>query len=67
MIPERARCTPRSWYHAELVEAYRAQRLAEEERYDVDYGGTTVEAAEHRHEMITFARFLMTWKGSRNE
>lgn len=62
MIPEAMRCTPGhrscSWHHAQLVSDYRTARTAAEEQYDVLYGGTIEEWAEHRHELITFKEWL---------
>lgn len=49
-------CNP---HHALIVTEYRAARMADEIAYDIEYGGTTTEARENRHRLITFRDWLI--------
>ncbi len=56
-------CSP---HHFQLVEAYRAARLNDEYRRDVECGGTTEEWAAFTSTMITFKRWLLSSAGRGN-
>lgn len=66
MLPPYARCvdlhTSCSWHHAQLVSDYRVARLTAEDRHDILYGGCPEESDEHRHEMITFHKWLKGYR-----
>ncbi|OFV82839.1 MAG: hypothetical protein A2Y78_10205 [Acidobacteria bacterium RBG_13_68_16] len=57
-------CSP---WHRQFVEDYRAARLADEERRDVEVGGTVEEWAAFTRDMITFRRWLTSSRGNRYE
>ena len=54
-------CSP---WHRWCVTEYRTARLAAERAHDVQYGGTTTEAAEHRGEMPTLRTWLIGVRGT---
>jgi len=60
-------CSPRHrgcWpAHQQLVEDYRAARLAAELALDVAYGGTREELATARSGVVTFHRWLVQTTG----
>lgn len=58
--PKHPSCPPD---HFRLVEDYRAARLNDEYRRDVECGGTTEEWAAFTKTMITFKRWLMSSAG----
>lgn len=58
--PKHPSCPPD---HFRLVEDYRAARLADELRRDVECGGTVEEWAAFTKTMITFKRWLISTAG----
>jgi hypothetical protein len=62
--PRHPHCTPG---HRQLVEDYRAARLADELARDVEVGGTVEEWAVFTSGMITFKRWLISSAGNREE
>lgn len=59
--PRHASCWPA---HVQLVEDYRAARLADELALDVEYGGTVEELESARGRVVTFHRWLIQTAGS---